>query len=388
MKVLFAYNGRVEIDEHGRYYGNELNDRLVERYRYFGDQVTFIVRTRPIHAVAASELQPFESDLQVIPVPEMNTPFLFLRNRTVIHHKIKHAVNEHDVIIVREPGYVGRIAAQYARYFNKPYLTEVVGDPYDALSNHSTLGKIYAPIARRSMLKSIAKADPVLYVTKEYLQQRYPSTGYQLGLSDVVLKPSGEEVLESRIHKIGMRKHDDELVVGTAAALDVKYKGHEYVLQAMSILASQGIQLKYQVAGKGTGDRLVRLANDLGVRSQLDIIGQIPHGQVFDFLDNIDLYIQPSVTEGLPRALVEAMSRACPCLGSRVGGIPELLPDKYLFEKRNAKQLAGIIAGLSRHDLENMARQNAEAAKRFDPERSAESRLEFYDRFKRTYSSQ
>ena len=41
--VLFAYNGRVEKDSYGKYYGNELNDRLVERYQVFGNDISFLL---------------------------------------------------------------------------------------------------------------------------------------------------------------------------------------------------------------------------------------------------------------------------------------------------------------------------------------------------------
>ena len=45
--------------------------------------------------------------------------------------------------------------------------------------------------------------------------------------------------------------------------------------------------------------------------------------------DNIDVFIMPSLQEGLPRSMVEAMSRGCNVIGSRVGGIPELLDDNF-----------------------------------------------------------
>ena len=44
-------------------------------------------------------------------------------------------------------------------------------------------------------------------------------------------------------------------------------------------------------------------------------MGGVPHNKIFQLLDDIDLYIQPSLQEGLPRSVVEAMSRACPIIG-------------------------------------------------------------------------
>ena len=52
-------------------------------------------------------------------------------------------------------------------------------------------------------------------------------------------------------------------------------------------------------------------------------------------LTDSDIYIQPSLQEGLPRAVVEAMSTALPCIGFNTGGIPELLEPEYIVKLKN-----------------------------------------------------
>ena len=64
---------------------------------------------------------------------------------------------------------------------------------------------------------------------------------------------------------------------------------------------------------------------------------------VNQWLDDIDLYIQPSLTEGLPRALIEAMSRGCPALGSGAGGIPELLAPECIHKPGDSATLAKML---------------------------------------------
>ena len=67
----------------------------------------------------------------------------------------------------------------------------------------------------------------------------------------------------------------------------------------------------------------------------------MPGGErVMDWLDGMDLYLQPSLTEGMPRALIEAMSRGLPALGSSCGGIPELLPPECLHRPGDDRALA------------------------------------------------
>ena len=72
----------------------------------------------------------------------------------------------------------------------------------------------------------------------------------------------------------------------------------------------------------------------------------------------MDVYVQPSRQEGLPRAVVEAMSRALPAIGTCVGGIPELLPPERLYASGDVRALAGIISGFTHKSLESEAQRN------------------------------
>ena len=100
----------------------------------------------------------------------------------------------------------------------------------------------------------------------------------------------------------------------------------------------------------------------------MKFFGKMTHNEVFEWLDGIDVYVQPSRTEGLPRALVEAMSRGLPCLGSQVGGIPELLEEEFLFSntRRNVDEIVGLLESFTRELMEKQARRNFEESKKYD----------------------
>ena len=69
-----------------------------------------------------------------------------------------------------------------------------------------------------------------------------------------------------------------------------------------------------------------QLARDLGLQDQAEFCGNLPAGAaVVRKLDESDLFVLPSRQEGMPRAAIEAMARALPCICRRVGGIPELI---------------------------------------------------------------
>lgn len=68
--------------------------------------------------------------------------------------------------------------------------------------------------------------------------------------------------------------------------------------------------------------------------------------RIFDILLNSDIFIIPSLTEGMPRALLEAMTIGLPCIGTNVGGIPEVIENFYLYDPENFEELNHLIIKL------------------------------------------
>lgn len=101
-------------------------------------------------------------------------------------------------------------------------------------------------------------------------------------------------------------------------------------------------------------------------------------------MDELDVYLIPSLTEGLPRALVEAMSRGLPAIGTNTGGITELLDQEYLNQPNDYKSLAKKLTGLvsDKQKLINCAERNFANSKQFSSEVLNLRRNSFFDRFK------
>ena len=105
------------------------------------------------------------------------------------------------------------------------------------------------------------------------------------------------------------------------------------------------------------------------------------HEQMFSWLDEMDLYIQPSLQEGLPRAVMEAMSRGLPAIGAQTGGIPELLGEEYIFQRKGIDVIASMLTAITPIEMERMAMRNFEKAKDFQKETLDKRRYEFYSTF-------
>ena len=135
------------------------------------------------------------------------------------------------------------------------------------------------------------------------------------------------------------------LTVGTVAVL-VKRKGHRFLLEAAAIIKQRGIKVRYQFAGDGPEKKeLEKMVAQLGLREEVSFPGFLP--DVAAFLANVDIFVLPSLYEGLGVAVLEAMAAGKPIVSSRVGGIPELIRHResgLLVPAGSAESLADAIS--------------------------------------------
>ena len=380
MKVVsFFHDGPMFKDKKGAIYNGVLNDKIINRYFYFGD-----------HFVSVTRIYEVENPKQDTLIRHENTEFICVPNLNTIKGKlfdsekcqaiVKKQVEKSDYVIARLPSYVGSYAVKCCRELGKHYQVEVVGCPWDSLWNHSWKGKLLAPRSYFALKRIVQAAPFALYVTNEFLQKRYPCSGISIGCSDVVLGEADDEILIERLNRINAQK-DRKITIGTCGILNVKYKGQEHVIRALAKLKDSAYYFEYQLVGQGDASRLLSIARKCGVEDRVKVIGTLPHSEVFQWLNSIDIYIQPSDTEGLCRALLEAMSRACPCIASDAGGNPELIDAKYVFKKGNYKQLANLITRFvsSKDEMNDQSRKNYSTAKQYTESSLSQKRKEFYD---------
>ncbi|MER3422060.1 MAG: glycosyl transferase family 1, partial [Nitrospiraceae bacterium] len=128
--------------------------------------------------------------------------------------------------------------------------------------------------------------------------------------------------------------------------------------------------------------KLERLSVDLRVSERVCFLGQLPAGQAIrGQLDQAHLFVLPSRTEGLPRAMIEAMARGLPCIGSAVGGIPELLQKEELVPAGDAMALAEKIKEVvgDPQRLAAMARRNLAVSRQYHEALLRKPRMRFYE---------
>lgn len=295
-----------------------------------------------------------------------------------IKFQMKKEIQKCDMCVGRFPSVPAFVGTAIAKKLNIKIYAEIMGDPWDAYWNHSIRGKIIAPYMYLNTKKYVKNADYTLYVTENFLQSRYPSKGLCIGLSDVKISPLEEHVLERKLKKFRNNSFN-EITLMTTASVDVVTKGQQFVIQAIPKLNDYGVRVRYLLVGDGNPERLKKIAIKFGVEDQLIFTGAQTLDGVIRYLDKTDIYIQPSLQEGLPRSVVEAMSRGCVCIGAHTGGIPELLDKECVIEKKSSDSIyKSIINLLENNKMIEKAERNFRFSEKFVDYKLAEKRKIFY----------
>jgi glycosyltransferase involved in cell wall biosynthesis len=325
-------------------------------------------------------------------LPDYRGPWQYLHNLSNLKASVRLAVRDSDAYILRVPGLVGRLAWYEIRRLKKPYALEVVADPWDALAP-GTWPSLCRPAFRRAgtieLRMMCREATAIHYVTESALQKRYPaaSDAYTIAYPNALIDSAYATLptLQERFRRTDVAK---SVRIGFIGSLAQMYKGPDVLLRAFSLCRSRGRSLELVIVGHGRyAERIKLLAKQLGV-DDTQFVARLPFGKpIFDFLDTVDLFVMPSRAEGLPRALVEAMARGCPCIGSNIGGIPELLAPEDLVPRNNPEALAQKIMEVTANPerMKAMSERNLARAKQFNPAVLREARLAFY-RYVRDHS--
>jgi len=318
-------------------------------------------------------------------LPRNTTPKDFINDRKIkkiLEFEIKTA----EAILIKPASRKGMMAIKIAERLNKPYMIEMTGDIHNALmQNSSKLKRFYAPILYKQIQKSIKKCRYGLYVSKEYLQGKYPISGKMLGCADVVLDNFSREIIEKRLDKIEKIKKDSRFDLGLIGFYQGNGKGVDTAIRALSRLPSN---CHLSVLGNGTQnsrDFWFDYAKKFGVKERLHFCDSLPTVEdVLLWLDNIDVFVLPTRSEGLCRCVVEAMSRGCPCFTTNICTMPELLLNECLHELDDDISLARQINECinDKQLMKKLAVRNFEKAKEYHFDLLRDKRNAFLREFK------
>jgi glycosyltransferase involved in cell wall biosynthesis len=210
-------------------------------------------------------------------------------------------------------------------------------------------GRYYAARVRRrlALRTAIALSAQTVAVSRDLAGHLSRDLRFPLGR--IVTIPNGVRCVRPQHgtlrDELGLRP-DDRLLVSIGNLYPVK--GHEHLLDALALVAGRHPGLHLAIGGRGPlADALSARARDRDLADRVHLLGL--RSDVAAVLAAADIFVLPSLSEGLPLALLEAMFAGCPIVASNVGEVSVVLAEGeagLLVEPGNAMVLAAAIDNL------------------------------------------
>lgn len=379
MNLTFTTEARFYKAKNGKYYAWDIsyNATLFERYLQYYEKIYVVARVFSTEECDESFLV---DNVEFLPLKPFHSLTGFFKNSFKNTILLKKYITSSEVVIARGGGYLALQSIHICKIKNIKIGVEVIGDPEEVfvknVVNHP-LTPLFRLIFTQIQKIAIKSANSVLYVTRQKLQNKYPTRKgtFVTHASNVMLK-SEDFVCQSK--EIVNKEFYNLISVGSLTQM---YKSPDVVIEAVHLLKNEGYNIKLTWLGDGTNlQKLQELVNQLNLQDSISFLGVLSKEKVKANLDESDIFVLVSRTEGLPRAMVEAMARGLPCIGSNVGGIPELISNEMIIEPNDPKALADKVKFLINNPIftNKQAALNLNNAKEYAFENLEKNRFDFY----------
>lgn len=241
-------------------------------------------------------------------------------------------------------------------FFKKPYMLICHGSDVRAMNKG---------IIKKLKKRALQKAEAVVVVSNELRQQ----VEQIFGVGDAVVQPMGVDISEFCIPVEEKEKRDGKTIL-FVGRLD-KIKGIEYLIGAMEymdanlVIVGDGIlREKLEMQAKKYGDKV-------------KFMGAVEHSKLPYIYVQADVFVAPSITlengatEGFGLVLVEALAAGIPVIGTRTGGMKDIILDNengYFVEEKNSRMIADKVNYLlnNREVYERLAGNAKQTIRKYD----------------------
>ena len=227
----------------------------------------------------------------------------------------------------------------------------------------ATVGMLTAKAWKMPWSLTIHGPEELLNVDAYHLREKVESAKFVFCISDFCRSQlcrlvSAEQWSKFSVSRLGVdpemlqpmpQTHHTSLPTLVCTGRLVPEKGHHVLLQALVLLRERGIGVAATLIGGGPErESLERFVSQSGLQG-VTFTGALSHGQTLDRVAQSDVFALASFAEGVPVALMEAMSLGVPCVSTTIAGIPELMEsgvDGLLVPPANAEALADALSAL------------------------------------------
>ena len=257
-----------------------------------------------------------------------------------------HKVVHFDFVWSIMAFYAG-VTALFFKYFSKtPYLlTLQSGDSDEFIQKRTWWWKFY--------YQRVYRNAKITQAISQYLAKRSRKAGNK---GEIILVPNGVDLdlfknnLSSE-EKLALKKSlniaDDDLVLMSVSRLVLKNAIDDIIKATNFLLYKSGLKVKLILLGSGPDEKnLKSLSLNQGVADDVIFLGYKDHAEIVEYLQIADVFIRPSLSEGLGNSFLESMVLGVPVIATEVGGIPDFLVNNEtgLFcEVRNPSSIAKAV---------------------------------------------
>lgn len=178
--------------------------------------------------------------------------------------------------------------------------------------------------------QALKRAERVVCVSRkqaEEIARLRPGRKPPIVVKNAMLPPYERVLGREPVSRAGLGIPEDAFVFGSVGRLSPE-KGHRFMVAAFQNLCAENPAAKLHLIVVGDGVEMApmeRQAEQLGVRDRVYFAGT--QGSPSEWMRLFDCLVQPSLTEGTPNAVLEAMCLRVPVVATAVGGVPDLIAD-------------------------------------------------------------
>ncbi len=398
----------VILEQHfytdGKQYWTDVqcDSRFWERYLNIFEKVIVCARMSDIAQLenkAGLRLSSREN-VSFIALPEFRGPKGMLKHSGKIRKTVYEAAKKADKIIFRAPSPILLVAYKSIVKSGKPFAIELAANPetmYSKASVNHPLQPVIQHVNVRKVKKMCMEANGVSYVTSRVLQQLYPcrhivepdNKSYFSGSYSTVSLTDEDYFFEEKSYSSANKFANKDFNFLHVGSMTGMRKGQPVFLETVAKLREKGYKIKASLCGDGKnrGD-FEQQAQDLGLKNCVTFTGMLNAEEIRNKYRQSDILLLPTNGEGLPRAVIEAMSNGVLCFSSRVDGTVELLEDDCIASSNTADEYVKLIEKFLQNaqSFEDMRKKQFEISKKYESSILTASRNEFYSKLRNCVS--
>lgn len=366
MKLLVATDAHIFKTPDGKYWSSAIYGySFWTRYLHVFKSVRIVARVKAVTEKDPKWLAVDGNGVEVFGIPFYQGPKALLRQYIKIHNTLRSAYDGIDAALFRMPSQTAYMAYTHIPK-GMPFAGEVVYDPYEDKQNaEGIINRLLMSRISSQLSGFCVKANGVSYVTENSIQTHYPSYAclhgedkehFETYYSTITLKEDAFTA-ERNYDNISSLK-----IALSCVTMNNERKGEKTLIRVVKKVRDRGYDVSAVLIGDGTLRRsFEEYAVSLGVKDYITFTGLLPSSdEVRKVMLEADMFVFPTQGEGLPRGILEAMAIGMPVLSTPVGGIPEVIDRKYLFDPTDDDAFADEICHLldTPDELTRMSKTN------------------------------